>query len=418
VTGDQLTEKKSAAGTDGGENKYYIGISERCKTVKYIVLVILVVFILTMISVCKDDITVENFQYLIKFLDTEKNEYDGSSRTIIYSSSENMRFGVYKGDLVTAKNYTVDMYNFTGAVTMTDDVVYGDPVLLTSDKYMLVYDLGGTSFTLYNAFSRLYSETFDYALTNAAVSDSGMFAIVTKTLEYRSAVYIYDKDFNKITQIMKDKYVMSVDIADDGSKILVVSASSNSDGDFYTEIMSVEPYSEKESTHTIVTDAMPLAAAYNKNNGYTVLCDNRLLFYSEDGSLESEYGFGGRIPTSFDMSGEYTVISFNKNLVGYDNDIMVFNAEGKLVLNTIIEGRITRMRTDSGCLFVLLGNSLVRVDIENGKKDTLDIEKNCSDIVPVDESRFMLCYTEKTYVMYMDDAFGNSNDTADSENVG
>jgi len=60
----------------------------------------------------------------------------------------------------------------------------------------------------------------------------------------------------------------------------------------------------------------------------------------------------------------------------------------------------------------------VRVDIENGKKDTLDIEKNCSDIVPVDESRFMLCYTEKTYVMYMDDAFGNSNDTADSENVG
>ena len=64
------------------------------------------------------------------------------------------------------------------------------PILLTSDKYILVYNAGGNSFQIYSTVSCLYEDTFDYAISCAALNDNGMFLVATKSREYRSVVHV------------------------------------------------------------------------------------------------------------------------------------------------------------------------------------------------------------------------------------
>ena len=55
-------------------NEYYIDIANKFKTAKFIIIILLVVFMLFMISVFRSDVTLENCKYLIRFFSSANDE--------------------------------------------------------------------------------------------------------------------------------------------------------------------------------------------------------------------------------------------------------------------------------------------------------------------------------------------------------
>lgn len=380
------------SGSPSPANDYYIELSRRYKAAKYLTFFLLAAFIFGMMAVNRDDITVENLRYLIRYIEKDSGiySYPSDHKKIAYSADTEIGFDMFRDDFVIADSTAVSIYSLSGLNVLNESSFISNPVIKTSERHLLVYDLGGNSYALYNTFSKLFGETLPYPITGAANSANGLYALVTKTQEYRSAVYVYDRSFRLISRILKDKLVMDVSVKPDGSEILIVSAY-NSDGEFITEIMTCGPYSDKASVLIEHQDTMPLKASYTEN-GFTVLCDKRLLFYDDAGILTGEFDFNGEIPAYALITEKYTLVSFPENVVGDAQRLLIFDSEGKQAAEKKTEGRIIKLQCPGEYFYALTSDSIIRMGIGTGASEAFPIEKNSIDLIAADENTLFLCY--------------------------
>ena len=395
--GKRTTVKKNIqnkhAGADAYSiNHYFIDISRRYRMAKFLTVFLLIVFVLGMIAANRDDITVESFQYLMRYLDIDSNIYSYSSDgiKISYSTDKEINFDEFRGDFVIADSTAVNIYSMSGMNILNESSFISNPVIQSSGRHLLVYDLGGNSYALYNSFSKLYVETLPYPITGAANSDDGLYALVTKTQEYRSAVYIYNRKHELISRILKDKLVMDVSIKPDGSSILIVSAF-NHNGDFQTEIMTCDPYSDSTAVSITHEDLMPLRAHYYED-GFTVLCDNKLLFYTDGGILKNQYGYNGDIPAYSLITDDYAFIAFSENVVGDAHRLLIFDSNGTQTDEKFIEGQIVKLLCVENNLFVLTATNIIKTEINGNSAVIYLIEKNSIDLIAADNNTLFLCY--------------------------
>lgn len=377
-------------------NPYFLVLSGRFKTVKYITLCFLVVFLLTVVVLFREEITMENLRYLFKDLEIGDNVSIGSNSEITYDADAQVKLSLYKGDLAIAGSTYFYLTDLQGNKRLNEDSMFSNPVVLSSEKYLLIYGLSEYTYSIYNTFSNLHTETFEYPITAAAISDKGMYAIVTRTTEYRSVVYLYDENFERIGAVYKDKYVTDVEFNNDGSELLILSLFSQN-GNFCTEIVNYVPFSDKPSSSVIVENAMAIEAAYNKNNGYSVVYDDKIEFYDSEFFLRNTYVLSSNIvPITTHIDDDYTVIVYNENIVGNDIKVLVFNTSGELLLESDVQGQPKKVKTQGDYVFVVLDGSVCKVKISNGDVDYIQTQRNALDLVIVNEETALVCFSDHT----------------------
>ena len=100
------------------------------------------------------------------------------------------------------------------------------PILVTSSKYSLVYNLGGTGYQVLSDDKEPYTAEAQDDIFVCDVNDSGIYAVVTRSSGYLSKLYVYD---NENTQIyaysFADYYVTSVSVSNDGRHAVVAGVS-------------------------------------------------------------------------------------------------------------------------------------------------------------------------------------------------
>jgi len=389
-------------------NKYFLLISDRFRIAKLAVIALLAIFILGMLAANRDELTVENFRYLIRYLDTDSNVYgdSGSSRKISYSTDAEISFSIYRGDFSVSNSSELNIFAASGSNVLSQSYYILNPVQIPSDRNLLIYDLGGTSFAVYNTFSKLYGETLEYPITGGTNSDSGIFAIVTKTNEYRGAVLIYDKNFNLVSRILKDKLIMSVALNDKASRLLTVSAFA-SNGDIHTEVMLSDPYSDNAIQTLKFDSVMPLTSGFNENNGFYVICDSKALFFDSNGLFIDEYDYGGKIPDFTVSNGNFTALSFPKNVVGDTHKIVILDHNASVISEKKVVGQIVKMVISGNDLFVLTEEKIIRLPIYSKAQASYAIEKNSIDLLALDKGTLFICFPNYAVTLdiekYLDD---------------
>ena len=386
------SDKTTAAG--GG---YYLRIASLLRFAKYITLVVMIIYLLLTIAVYRSELTLENFRYLIKYFDSSSTEHSEglkNYRDIYFDATSEIMLGLYTNDLAVVKRDSVDIYNMLGNNTLSFAINYKNPVLVTSDKYMLTYALGENAYVINNAFSKLYSAVTEYPITGAAVSDSGMYAVASRTLEYKGAVTVYNDSFEPVSRILKDKYITDVDLTPDGGELLVASVY-NKNGSYISELMTSNPYSEKARASNELVDIMVVRARYNGYGGYTAVCNDRLLFYDSNDKLTADVSYGGNIPTNYNISSEYTTIVFNENAVGSRSRVAVYNSNGTEQHTTTLDGRIIDIQADEKYVYILFEDSIARIDPVAGKTIEAKLDGGCLALVLKDHDVVLVCYTNR-----------------------
>ncbi|MBR6681754.1 MAG: hypothetical protein IKL40_02075, partial [Clostridia bacterium] len=375
-------------------NNFYLVISGRFKTAKYITLCVLVIFLLTMVVLCRDEITVENLRYLFKDFEMGENVVVNTDSSITYDSDPQVNLALYKGDLVISGSTNFTLCDLQGNNRLSEDSLFSNPVILTGDKYILVYGLSENTYAMYNTFSKLHTESFDYPIIAAALSDEGMYAIVTRTTEYRSVIYIYNKNFERVGAIYKDKYIVDIEFNSDGTKLLIASTYS-SNGNYCTELVNYTPYSNEASKTQIIENSMPIKVAYNKNGGYSIACDNCIYFYDSEYNHKSTFDFGTKIlPLSIEMTNEHTTITYSENIVGEDIRVLVFDENGSTVVNASASGIAKKTRTTKDYVYVLQNGSVCRINNQDGSAVYYNTEKNAHEMLLVNDSLIVVGFTD------------------------
>lgn len=383
--------KKRKAYPPGADGKM-LDVAAKIGRVKWIVAILLAVSVVLCVIFAGDELTVYNIQYLLKHFDVNSEGHSGNFTTLSYESDASYAFGYYKDDFVIVNSTDIDYYDMKGNSVMSDNIFMSDPQVITTEKYLYIYDQGNVSYSVYDSFFNVKSAVTDYPIRYLAASDEGSFAIVTRNIEYRGAVLIYDKNFKLKNEIFKDKLVFGASFAPDGSRLAILSAETSERGEFYAEIQSIIPGKGEAEFTRVIEDCFPVSAGYFDNGRLGVLCQDRFIVLDKDGETVGEYLFYDDVPGACSFNGKNAVISFSENVIGVDSRLRVFGDDATVKIESLIEGQVKKIVTDDSYAYTLLTDAVARTSLADGKSVYEYTDRNPLDFLVRGEASLLLCY--------------------------
>ena len=401
-----MTDEKKPTAADAGP-AYYFRIAKRFRILTYILLGVMIVFIITMFSVNRDEITVENLRYFLRYIDTRQAEKSATTDTIVFGDMEAIvRFGVYRGGLAVIGRDRVQIFDLTGEEILDINQSNAAPQLLTSDEYMMIYNIGGTTFQLYNSLSREYEESYAYPIGCAALGDSGAFLVTTRSMEYRSVVNVYNKNFSQIYRwYSPDKHVMDASFRDGDEEFVIAALGTRDDGICYSEIILCQTDREEKRAQFTLEDEIIYRARYTQDGGLVLIGGKAVYVYDSEMNRISEVSYGGYTPVMLDSDGEMTYFTLNKNIVGSNYTVTVLDALGNVVYSGDVQGEITCALMQKDAIYLLFDRSVMRISLETGAQISREIAPNCITVEALDDQTLMLCYAEQANVIEVDPFF-------------
>ncbi|NLK39525.1 MAG: hypothetical protein GX303_04665 [Clostridiales bacterium] len=374
-------------------NRYYHMVSVRFKLLKLLTLLLLIIFILMTVTFYRDNITYNNLRYLLRDLDEAARSDTGEViGTIRYDADGNRSFAIFRGNLSIAGESRVTVYKASGRQLFSKAFLGSKPVLVSSDKYLLVYDFGGYQFAVYNLLTELYRQSLDYPISGAVMADDGTFAVLTQTLEHRSAVFLYNNKFDLIGKYLKDKYVIDLALKRDGRELLLLSFYADG-GDYVTEISGYTPFEPAEKYKVEYRGEFPLKAGYFGDSGFCAVGDSALRFFDNEGQNVSTYDYGSMSLISADIGESGVVAIFNKNIVGGENSAVIFDTKGNIRYNNIIGDNCVDLKFWGDYVYMLTDTEVIRISSADGTVSTTKVESGAQRLLVYDEKTFLLCYS-------------------------
>lgn len=399
-------EKKTSASLNTGEktekeNEAYLHYAKQTKIlrrVRVIAVIVLISFLVMMVVLFRDSITIENLQYFLRYLDTRQAQSDTIS-SIPYDSSSVSDIAVYKGGLAMVDSASVSLYDLNGDVIMTKEAANTSPLISSGDTTFLVYNIGGNTVQMYNSLTCLFDQTYDNPISCAAVNNDGMFFVGTRSMEYRSVIDVYNKNFELIYQwFSPDKYLMCADLKDGGDSLVTAAIYANEDGSSSAVVSVYRTNSEDVQSEITLTDQIPLSVHFQSNGGIVLITDRGLQFYDDSLKLKNEVTYTGYVPVRAESFDEYSYFALNKNVVGSQHEITVTDRDGNVLFSKNVEGEITDCTRSGDMLYFLMERQLVCVSPRDGRVSKLDIDAGATAITAT-ENDLLICRPGVTDVL-------------------
>lgn len=346
-------------------SKYYMAISKRYRAMRYLTIVVLVVFLLVMLLFYRESITYSNLMYLMRDLDTDVQVNVGVYADISYEKSLYDDFHLFRQRIAHASNKGFTLYSQTGAVDLRNEEIVARPRLETSEKYALMYDAGTKRYWMYTTIAKVLSAESEFEIEDACVSDSGKYALLTKSDESRFLVTAYSQDFTAVTEYYMDKFVIDMDIDKTGENIAIASTEVSMSG-VNCELLLGKIGTQQKDVFEY-EGVMPLEVQYTEDGRIVMLCDSALMIY--DGKKEvAKIDFEGLTPGSFCIEKNKVVISFPTNVIGNENELRVYNTAGQKLYTTVISDKVSSVATDGVTAAYAVGEgSAYMLSFEDGK---------------------------------------------------
>ncbi|MEE0969524.1 MAG: DUF5711 family protein [Clostridia bacterium] len=383
ISDDELEEAATAV------NPYYSKVASVYSAVRYLLLAVLVLFIAVSAIRNSDGITYDNLMFLMKDLGSVAEASEGNFGKITYNPDTTLSFSGFRNNLAVVTSSGLKIYKGDGSLIFGGEDKFSRPNIETSDRYLLVYDFGGNSFALYNSFARIHKEKFDYDITGADISNSGMFAVVTRTREYNSAVMLYTKNCKLKNRYLSEDRVIDVAINDAGNRLCILSFDAEN-ASYVTRIKIMKPGENSPVTTLELSDIFPLSCNFTSDGNLTVLCDKALYFYDEDGNLLGSYVFGGEL-LGAELDKKAAVVISSENSLGASGGIAVLGSEGEVIYKNLIYEKVVSSAYCDGYLFTVSGNVLTRVNVKTEAVMSREISGGGKNMVVYSADDVMIC---------------------------
>ena len=336
----QKTGRLTVAGKIEPEvNRYYAKIAGRYTAAGIAALVIFLLYVGSVIVFASDSITTENLSYLVRDFGTAADDSGRDFGRIVYNGSSSTAFSWFRGGLAVCSPDSYRYFDKNGLSVVADPLNYADPVAVPGEKYMLVYDMGGTGWTVYNQLTRIVSRQAEDRIIAADIASDGSVVMVTRSRDTRYVVSLYNAAFNRTMLSYKDGYVLAAAISGDGEQFLVASASPSTT-DFDCEIELIRRGEDTPLAKDVLSHTMPLMAKASEK-GFVILCDSAVLYYDEYGVRQKTVSLTGMTLKYADISSGRAALAGQVNALGSEHRILVLDADGSVLCDRLLRQRVS-----------------------------------------------------------------------------
>ncbi len=373
------------------QNEYYEGISRALGPIQVVLYLVLFAFLILSLLFNTEQITYQNFYRFFKDLNASAEAVTGfQSDSLSYPADELQSFTLYRGGLAIAGNRAVTLFSATGRQTVSKSVQYQKPVAVGTGKYLLVYDQGGKTYSLYNSYTQIYTGATDYPIRKAAVSESGMYALITSSEEYPSVVLLYDDDFDLINRYNKSGYVTDVSLNEDGDRIAIMTAALK-DAFFTTELMICKPGEASALAEFTVADALGLSCFFTARDNVYVLWSDGLRCFSDTGRQLSETLFEGRHIRAVNADAGGMTVVLDDAAGARESRVLAFDEKGGTLYDGSIPDAVDRISRYKNTVFLSSGTTVYRLNLKNKTLATASHAVGQRTLLAVSHDEFLLC---------------------------
>ena len=388
---------------------YYASVSARYKVAQRILVLLLVFFLLFSIFTNIKEITYGNLFYFVRdfgnAVDIESTNYE----TLSYDVYQNQVFSLYRGGVAAVSPSNVSVFTATGRRTLKSRADFVVPYAVCSDKYVLVYDMSGNSFALYNSFSKVYTESFDYPITDAAISNSGVFAVLTRSSDYKAVINVYNKSFDLIGRYSKNSYAIDVSINNSGNKMAVLFYDVG-DGRGKTTLRVYDisnrvsdkrdPDEDRILCEKEVEYAFPLSCSFTSEGALSVVTDRSVLLFDKELDLSDSITYNGEVSAIY-AGDTGAVVAVHSGALNDINRIIAFDVNGKLIYNDSLRSTVREIFVLEEYVFIKSDTGAMRINTRNGDEE--EYECQSGRMLVYDASTAIICSDSKAiYVKFKD----------------
>ena len=397
-------EKLAVAGKIEPEfNRHYAKVAKRYTAAGILCMILFVGYLLGLIVFGSEYITYDNMRYLIRDFGTAAGETAREFGKIVYNGSADTVFAYFRGGAAVCSPDAYRYFDRNGTQIISDPLNYADPVLAPSEKYMLVYDMGGTGYSVYNQLTGIVSKETEGRIIAADIANDGSLAIVTRSKDTKFVVELYNAAFSKTMEVYKDGYVLGVAMAPDGKQFLVASAVQAST-DFNCEIQICERGSEEPVSKETIPHAMPLAVRAT-DDGYLVLCDTAVYYYGSAGGAArtGTVSLSGMTLKYADVCGGRTALVGQVNALGSEHRVLVLSESGETLCDETLRMRVSGIRAargDDALCYLIAADGVIRIAPDGSLSQETPESGDVLDVVPLGAGA-LLCQKNAAYQVFV-----------------
>lgn len=337
-------QRQDAGGKDA-YNTYYMRVALWYRNGKWILLLLFTLYLTLMMLSYRESMTYENVLYLLRDFNVSSSA-DGGFSSVVYEEQPNMTFASYKGELVVAGSSEIVFFDGNGGATLRDASECQKPILESGDKYLLVYDEGGSSYALYTAIARVMRGSTDSPIQSGAVSDTGMFAIASRSHESKYLVTLYSPSLRQIASYYRDNYVTGVTLSSDGEYLAIFGISgedASMDG-----VVTLCSTASAETVDVALPGRIPLSASFLNGDTLAVVTDSAVCFFDTSGREKSIFPFSSLTLTHMHFTDTRVAVACSEDVLGTSSRVFVLDSDGNTVAESVRSEKILSVTASDG----------------------------------------------------------------------
>ena len=371
---------------DGKTDIYLAKASYRYDYFKRILCLILV--LVMAFFLLSGNLSYEKFFYLAKDIKLANDYVNSVHDTITYNSGNSQVFASYRGGIVVASRESISIFSAGGRELLSSNHSYGNPQLAISNKQVLLYDVGGTQFSLYNSFKKTQEEKLNHTIYGATMAPNGDFAIITKSDKYNSAVMVYKQNGTVYSYGFSSGRVCSVALSDNGKQLAVLLTNSNG-SEMKTELRLYSVGKDDYKSANVSFSGVPFAVDILDGGNIYVVGARGVNVFNSSLSLTGEFLTDNEIYLySF---GEDNIAVAYVSGKGGKTEVLLLNRKCKVENKYQLEEGLIDICLYKDSLFMQEQSGFRRVDTKNGKSYSMGMIAGDFKMIAIDKDTLVIC---------------------------
>ena len=355
-----------------------------------IVAFVLVLFVVMFSVLFAHAFSYDSLFYFGKDIATLTSLPDQGDTTVYYDyKGENAVPVSYRGGMAVAHVEGVDIYAADSArlLSVTYEKPYAAPRIAVSRDYLIAYDFGATSFCVCNSYDMLYEGVTEQPIYGVFVSNSGYFAIITRSDTALSEVLVFDADFNLKQRFGRASATISAVISENGRTVTLVGAVA--DG----TMVDVYMIGDEKPLSSTVLAGFPLAAGYTTSTKLAIITDTACHVISHEGKVYETVGFDGAALAAYSISENGIAIALETDRINAAYRVLVLDKKGKIQAELTHAGRAKAISLSDSHLWMLCDTEALCFEVDNVQKvDRLAVDDGALGIVALGDHNARVLY--------------------------
>lgn len=355
-----------------------------------VILLVMAVTAMLLIFINRDRISMDNFKRLAAKIDLGVYSANATDNAVIdYDYDSSAKIKAYKDGIARVSRENLVITDNIGTQFQSVLTGFNDPQILTTSKYVCVFDRGNNRLIVTDSFSVVFDTTFEHNIVNVSMNDNGYLAVVTESEAFKNHVIVFNSSFKEVYKINSmTRYIVAVDISPDNKRIIVSSVYSKDE----SVIPQINCYSlsENDSLWDVNFENSVCVDVVAKSDGTSVcLFEWGVCVLDKNGKEKYRHNFQNEILQAYAIGDDRNNIIVTSASHSGISTVTVFNNNGKQLSKTQLDFCVTSVDYMSGNI-ALLGVDSIYLYNTDGKQ--LSSRPNPNDAT-------MVIFSEKNSVV-------------------